>query len=51
MEPTTVFLKPSFQIAVQPATGELAVQVAAARPPPVTRPLAVVAPPRWLTRR
>jgi len=51
MEPTTLFLKPSFSIAVQPSTGELAVQVeatkkAAPTPPPLQLPVVV----RWLSR-
>lgn len=56
MEPTTLFLKPSFQIAVQPGTGALEVQVEAdvkpqARPPSSPPPLApLLVTPRWLSR-
>jgi hypothetical protein len=51
MEPVTLFLKPTFHIAVQP-NGSLAVQVeantkpAACAPPPPLRP----APVRWACR-
>lgn len=53
MEPTTLFLRPSFQIAVQPGTGALEVQVEAQvkqlppSPPPVAQ---LPVTPRWLSR-
>ncbi|MEW5741939.1 MAG: hypothetical protein AB1938_23695 [Myxococcota bacterium] len=52
MEPVTLFLKPTFQIAVQPNTGVLEVQVEATRkqvaspPPPPQWPALV----RWVSR-
>jgi hypothetical protein len=51
METTTLFLKPSFSIAVLPSTGELAVQVEAAKKPlPPALPLQQPVLARWLSR-
>lgn len=50
MENVTLFLKPSFQIAVQPGTGFLEVQVQADKkpaPPPALQWPALV---RWVSR-
>lgn len=51
MEPVTLFLKPSFQIAVQPGTGALEVQVAVKKPQvtPAPAPQGVVQA-HWLSR-
>lgn len=52
METTTLFLKPSFSIAVLPTTGELAVQVEATKKPnaPVPSPVQLPVLARWLSR-
>jgi hypothetical protein len=52
METTTLFLKPCFSIAVQPSTGELAVQVEATKKPlaSVPTPLQLPVVVRWLSR-
>jgi len=51
MEPVvTTFLKPSFQIAVQPGTGALEVLVEAKKPQAPPPPPQGVLPTRWLAR-
>lgn len=51
MEPVvTTFLKPSFQIAVQPGTGALEVQVEAKKPQPLPQPPQGTVQTRWLSR-
>ncbi|GMU60201.1 MAG: hypothetical protein AMXMBFR34_19640 [Myxococcaceae bacterium] len=52
MEPVTLFLKPSFQIAVQPGTGSLEVQVQADKKPTAPQPPALQWPAlvRWVSR-
>lgn len=50
MEPVTLFLKPSFQIAVQPGTGALEVQVEAKTPHAPPPPPQGVVQTRWLSR-
>lgn len=51
MEPVvTTFLKPSFQIAVQPNTGALEVQVEAKKPQPPAQPQSSAVQVRWLSR-
>ncbi|MEW6432806.1 MAG: hypothetical protein AB1730_14980 [Myxococcota bacterium] len=51
MEPiVTTFLKPSFQIAVQPGTGALEVQVEAKKPPLTPPPPQGALQTRWLSR-